>query len=93
MRFVVRLAALWQVREFRDGPDRYCAVRLFSVAAIDVWVSGSHDVTAFRAGAGSEIDDIVGSPNGFFVVLDDDNGVAEIAKLLQAWPAAGQLSL
>ena len=32
------------------------------------------------AGAGAEVDDIVGHPNGLFIVLDDDDGVAEIAQ-------------
>ena len=33
------------------------------------------------AGAGAEVDDVVGSVNGLLVVLDDDHRVAEIAEL------------
>ena len=35
------------------------------------------------AGARPEIDDVVGGPYCFFVVLDDDDGVAEVAKARQ----------
>src|SRR6185503_482717 len=35
---------------------------------------------AVLAGAGAEVDHVVGGPNRLFVVLDDDDGVAEIAQ-------------
>ena len=38
------------------------------------------DVAAVLAGAGPEVDDVVGGANRLFVVLDDDDGVAEIAQ-------------
>ena len=38
------------------------------------------DVAAVLAGAGPEIDDVVGGANRLFVVLDHDDGVAQIAK-------------
>jgi hypothetical protein len=34
-------------------------------------------------GAGAEIDYIVGAPDGLFIVLDDEDGIAEIAQILQ----------
>src|SRR5215208_7090772 len=35
------------------------------------------------AGAGAHVDDIVGGPDRVLVMLDDDDGVAEIAEALQ----------
>ena len=35
------------------------------------------------AGAGAHIDDMVGGADGFLVMLDDDDGVAEIAQALE----------
>ena len=40
-------------------------------------------MSALRSGARSEIDDIVRAANGFFVVFDHDDSVAEIAQFLQ----------
>ena len=33
--------------------------------------------------AGAEIDDVVGAADGFFVVLDDEHGVAEVAQVFE----------
>ena len=38
------------------------------------------DFAAMRAGAGPEIDNVVRASDGFFVVLDDQDRVAEIAQ-------------
>jgi len=43
--------------------------------------AGGDEVPAEAAGAGAEIDDVVGPVDGVFVVLDDEDGVAEIAEL------------
>ena len=40
-------------------------------------------MSTFRSGARPEIDDVVGAPNRFFVVFDDDDRVAEIAQFLK----------
>ncbi len=40
---------------------------------------GDH-LTAQPAGAGAEVEDVVGVADGLFVVLDDEDGVAEIAQ-------------
>src|SRR5260221_10058662 len=40
-------------------------------------------VAAGIARAGTEVDDEIGAANGVFIVLDDEHGVAEIAKLLE----------
>ena len=39
-----------------------------------------HHFAAARAGARPEIDQVIGGANRFFVVFDDDDGVAEIAQ-------------
>ena len=41
------------------------------------------DVTAMNAGSRSDIDNPVGGTHHIFVVLDDDQGVANIAETLQ----------
>jgi hypothetical protein len=38
------------------------------------------DLATEAAGAGAEVDDIIGVADGFFVVLDDEDGVAEVAE-------------
>ena len=43
--------------------------------------AGRDDLAAVRSGERPEIDDIIGMLDRFFVVLDDENRVAEIAKL------------
>ena len=34
-------------------------------------------------GAGAEVDDVVGAADGFFIVLDDEDGIAEVAQIFQ----------
>ena len=41
------------------------------------------DCAAVDAGAGTHVDDMIGGADGFFVVLDDDHGVAEVAQVDQ----------
>ena len=38
---------------------------------------------AVDAGAGADVDDVVGGDDGVLVVLDDDDGVAEVAQVPQ----------
>ena len=40
-------------------------------------------LAAMTTGAGAEIDDIVGAANGFFIVLDYEDGVAQVAQIFQ----------
>ncbi len=42
-----------------------------------------HDLAAVRAGAGADVDHVIGRANGVFVVLDDDHGVADVAQVFQ----------
>src|SRR5690606_19463945 len=41
------------------------------------------DLAAEVAGARSEVDDVVGGADGVLVVLDDEDGVAEVAQVLE----------
>src|SRR5260370_30104258 len=43
----------------------------------------SDEVAAGVAGAGPQIDNEIGAANGVFIVLDDEDGVAEIAQLFE----------
>ena len=52
-------------------------------AAISVGRALRDDAAAVHAGAGPEIDDVIGVPDRVFVVLDDDHRVAEIAQAIQ----------
>ena len=40
----------------------------------------THDLAAVLAGARADVDDPVGDPDGVLVVLDDDQGVAQVAQ-------------
>src|SRR5262245_8029817 len=42
-----------------------------------------HQTAAVTSGAGPEIDDVVRAADGFFVVLDYQHGVAEVAKIFE----------
>ena len=42
------------------------------------------DFAAEDTGSGSEVDDVISSAHGFFVVFDDDDGIALVAKPLEA---------
>src|SRR5699024_10434571 len=43
-------------------------------------VAGVHDVPAVLPGTGTDVDDPVGGQDGVFVVLDDDQGVAQVTQ-------------
>ncbi len=51
------------------------------------------DVAAMHAGAGADIDDIVGGEDGVLVMLDDDDGIAEVAQAPQGLEQAGIVAL
>ena len=42
-----------------------------------------HDVAAMDAGAGADVEHVVGGADGVLVVLDHDHGIAEVAQPLQ----------
>ena len=41
------------------------------------------DLAAMHAGARADVEHLVGGANGFFVVFDDQHGVAEVAQVLE----------
>ena len=43
---------------------------------------GDH-MSSLCSGARAKVDDIIGAPNRFFIVFDDDDRVAQVAKFLQ----------
>ena len=45
--------------------------------------AGGDEVAAVFAGAGAEVEDVVGLADGVFVVLDDEDGVAEVAEVFE----------
>ena len=51
------------------------------------------DMAAEAAGAGAEVEDIVGVADGVFVVFDDEDGVAEIAQPYESLDEAGVVAL
>ena len=51
------------------------------------------DLAAVDAGAGADVDDVVGLHDGVLVVLDDDDGVADVAQVLERQQQAGVVAL
>ncbi len=64
-------------------PDRYCPVRLLGASATSSERPLGDDLAPFDAGAGAEVDEVVGGAHRVLVVLDDDHGVADVAEALQ----------
>ena len=55
--------------------------------------SGCHHLAAMNAGAGADVDDEIGAADGFFIVLDYQHGVAEIAQVQQRLEQPGVVAL
>src|SRR5690606_19293024 len=51
------------------------------------------DMAAVNAGGRPHVDDVIGRENGFLVVLDHDDGIAEVAQALQRIQKAGVVAL
>ncbi len=60
--------------------DRNAPVTLRGSSAISVGRAHRHDFAAAHARAGAEVDDVVGRPHRVFIVLDDDDRVAQVAQ-------------
>src|SRR6185437_3887557 len=56
-----------------------------AVGAVEELVerAGADDFAAVDSRAGAHVDDMVGGPDRFLVMLDDEHGVAEAAEALQ----------
>ena len=61
-------------------PERYWPVRLSRDFARIVERPLGDDLAPLDAGAGAEIDEVVGGAHGVFIVLDDDDRVAHVAR-------------
>ena len=64
-------------------PLRYCPVIDSGAWAMSSIVPFGDDPTAVLARAGTDVDDPVGGAHRLLVVLDDDQGVADVAQALQ----------
>ena len=60
---------------------------------ISAGVPCGDDLAAMDAGAGADVDDIVGLADGVLVMLDDDHGVAEVAQVLERFEQARIVAL
>ena len=52
-----------------------------------------HDLAAVDAGAGADVEHMIGGADGVLVVLDHDHGVAEVAQALERLQEAGVVAL
>ena len=80
--FPVSLAALRRNGDLLDAGEILAGDR--ARAAHDVLQRpGRDDLAAVYARAGADVHDIIGGAHGVLVVLDDQNGVAEVAELTE----------
>ena len=61
-------------------PERYMPVGESGWVSRSATGTGVDDLAAVLAGARADVDGPVGDPDGVLVVLDDDEGVAEVAQ-------------
>ena len=76
-----------------SSPERYLPVSEFGVGDDVVDAALRDDLAAMDAGAGADVDHIVGGADGVLVVLDHDHGVAEVAQPLQRFQQPGIVAL
>ena len=69
-------------------PVRYWPVSDFLFAMMSAGVPVGDDLAAMDAGAGADIDHMVGDADGVLVMLDHDHGIAEVAQALEGLQAA-----
>ena len=85
----VKLLALLAARRRSGGismpmrPERYAPVIESGMAHDVLGRALGDDVAAVDASARTDVDDVVGGEDRVFVVLDDDDGVAEVAQAAQ----------
>ena len=82
-RLAVRLPAF--VAASRSALGRKCRRRsaMRRACMISSGVPLRHQFAAVAAGAGTEVDHVIGAANGFFVMLDHQHRIAQIAQLFQ----------
>ena len=74
-------------------PERYCPVSELGFAMISSGVPSAIDLAAMDAGAGTDVDDMVGQADRVLVMLDDDHRVAEVAQMPERFEEAGIVAL
>src|ERR1039457_5562795 len=84
---VVKRFSVWRTANFGNFNLRR-AGKILSGERCDVrfdfsGASAGDEMAAGFSGAGAEVDDVVGAANSFFVVLDDEDSIAQIAKLFE----------
>ena len=67
------------------SPVRYLPVSECLLAMMSVGRALRHDLPAMHAGAGADIEHVIGGADGVLVMLDHDHGVAEVAQPLQGF--------
>ena len=65
------------------SPVRYLPVSDFGLRMISAGVPCGDDVAAMHAGAGADVEHVIGEADGVLVMLDHDHGIAEVAQPLQ----------
>ena len=75
------------------APERYWPVSEAGFAMISSGVPSATMLAAMDAGAGADIDDMVGGEDGVLVMLHHDDGVAEVAQVPQRLQQAGVVAL
>src|SRR5947209_7337960 len=73
------------IRRHRDGPlaaEVLARERILRFLDARGWAGGG-DFAAAIPGAGAEVEQVVGGGNDFAVVLDEDEGVAQVAQMLE----------
>ena len=88
----VRLAALFRRRDLHAAGEIGAGERI--LVGHDVG-RGSlrHDLAAMHAGAGADVDDIIGGEDGVLVMLDHDHRIAEVAQPPQGFQQPGIVAL
>jgi hypothetical protein len=72
----------------RVAPDRYLPVIEAGLAMTSSGVPFGDDLAAMHAGAGADVDHMVGGADGILVMFDHDHRVAEVAQVLQRFQQA-----
>ena len=92
LRAGVRLAALFRRRDLHAAGEIGAGERV-RVGQDVGRGSLRDDLAAVDAGAGADIDDIIGGEDGVFVVLDHDDRIAEVAQPTQGFQQPGVVAL
>src|ERR1700733_353410 len=76
--------SVWTAASFRDG-NRGFSREILAGEGIGIcgdfaWGTGGYQVSASLSCSGAQVHHIIGAANGFFVMLNNEDGVAKIAQ-------------